>query len=599
MSWYLGWGIHALFHIFTGTRHAQVAVTVPEAVYKPNVSDYEVIGISGTTTYSFQADSKTSVIWAHPVGSEWTERADSARLSIRNDSAATRLIYGVSIRGTPVIRLSGKSGFIHDDYVDYEDIGRNGEQQVEIGNNYITSADLTNRVANWWWRNIRAKKHYYQIREPGFCSYYDVGEWYTLTITSTKVWNVEAVNSTVECMEVQSDLRAGDVGETTATFREVYPNWAYDNSAYVARYRAMMKDRRPESQLVTIGAADYIGDADYYCDGASDEVEWNQAIDRVDALLGKTIRGIGGTFYVSAAIVVKSGVKIELDAGSIIQRNGVYPAIEATGTVGTHLFDITLTGYGKICRQSADTSIESLIHCQYVDRLKIENLTIEDAQYDHSIELDYCYNYTVSQTKMPKCLMGVHASYSNGKFSYNMIDGESELVPTTTDIALGFSSSYESDGVNEILYNEIKNIVGNHHVYGIYVSNGGSEVKGNRIDNLVGSGAHIIDGIHIQSADDCDVESNTVQDINNMTVSANGCCIAVGITSKSDRVRVDGNRCQRGSGYGIKIDNTSLYTRVLNNYCYGNGADAAFSNTNTNNFNDGGGSTQIVANTWQ
>lgn len=257
-----------------------------ESVYKPNVVDYEVVGITGTTTYSFQANSTTSVVWAHPVGSEWTERADSARLSIRNDSAATRIIYGVSVRGTPVIRLSGKSGFIHDEYVDYEDIGRNGEQPVEIGNNYITSADLTNRVANWWWRNIRSKKHYYTIKEAGFCSFYEVGEWYTLTVTSTKVWNIEAVNSTVECVDMQSDLRAGEVGETTVTFREVYQNWVYDNSAAIARYYSGLLRNRPKTQFVTVASRDYIGDADYYCDGVDDQIEIQQAIGYISSMGG-------------------------------------------------------------------------------------------------------------------------------------------------------------------------------------------------------------------------------------------------------------------------------------------------------------------------
>lgn len=351
--------------------------------------------------------------------------------------------------------------------------------------------------------------------------------------------------------------------------------------------------------VYTVASNGFAGYADAYCDGTADEVELNAAIDELAALGGGSVVAMGTQFNVASAIVLKSGIELYLDVGVIVERNGAYHAIEATGTSGTHLTNISITGSGTVQRKSDDTSVSSLIHIQYVDRLYINGVTISDAQYDHSIELDYCLDYVITATKQFYCLMGVHASYSNGKFHFNLIDGKGETLPTSTSIGLGFASSYESDGVNEILYNEIKNIVGEHHVYGIFVSNGGSKIRGNRIDALSGVGSHVIAGIQIQSADDCDIENNTVQDIHNTTSAMDAYGISIGVTSASNRVRVDGNRIQSGTGYGIIIDNTSQYTRILNNYCYANGSDTGFANTNSHNYYDNGVDTQISGNTWQ
>lgn len=535
--------------------------TVAEGIFKPNANDYEVVGITGSTVYSWSFDKivgiwsygATYFTWVHPANAaEWTERADSARLAIRNDGAVSHYIYGVTVSGTPVMRLSGKSGFIHDDYVDYEGIARDGENLVEIGNNYVTTADQTNRIANWWWRNLRAKKHFYQIRELGFCSFYEVGEWYTLQITSTDAWNVEAVDCVAECIDVQCDLRAGDAGDTTITFREVYQNWVYETSAQVARYHAGFTLERPKAPFVTVASPDHTGDADYYCDGFNDQEEINRAISSLPA--GGCVALTRGTFNISSSIMMVSNIKL---SGN---------------------------GMGTILRKDSVSSYWSIYYARSSTLNYVENINIDN------IQMQATSNTTSG---------GGHIRIQAGKGV--TINNVTVTSPTHTSIYL--ENMYTTFLTNIIISGNDEQIL--KPFYGIYINNNATSfsniISGCVIKHVACTG--IFAGIYV----DDDYSNNAYTIVNNevsyitstnAVLDGNG-----GILARMSGGLISNNKvlnCKDASAvtHGVWVG-PGLHVCVTNNYCFNNGLDTAIANTNTNNFHDDGTSTMINVNSWQ
>ena len=63
--------------------------------------------------------------------------------------------------------MSGKLGYIHDKFSNYDDINRNGEKKFELGNNMIFDLDQINAIADYWWKFYRTKKHIYKIQLSG------------------------------------------------------------------------------------------------------------------------------------------------------------------------------------------------------------------------------------------------------------------------------------------------------------------------------------------------------------------------------------------------------------------------------------------------
>ena len=211
-----------------------------------------------------------------------TSRADSARISLENTSGSTRTMRQAGIKGKLVLKMSGDYGFIHDSFVDYEDIYKNGEKKFELGNDYICTKDQVEKLADFHWKNFRAKRHIYFLSMTGTRYWFTPGEWYTLQIGGAG--EQEYIDSVCECFSVSIERGVGELGQTNVRFREVYQNWVQNSNA-LARFVAQGDPKNIyDFGRVLIGAQEYIGSADIYCDYTSDEDEFNTSIDNLGAI---------------------------------------------------------------------------------------------------------------------------------------------------------------------------------------------------------------------------------------------------------------------------------------------------------------------------
>ncbi|HUW34022.1 MAG TPA: right-handed parallel beta-helix repeat-containing protein, partial [Planctomycetota bacterium] len=320
-------------------------------------------------------------------------RADSARILLLNDSGDSLLVFDCYIRGKPVIRYSGDRGYIHDSFIDYDDIRRNGERVYEFGNNYICSAAQLQQLADWAWKRNRTRRHLYTVSLAGRRFDFTPGEWYTLQVGGAG--EREYIDAVCECYEVQVECSAGELGRTVLTLREVYQNWTY-NSGAVARYLASGDPRHvPNFNLAKIAAATYGGMADFYCDGTADQTEIAAAIASASAagILSLT----DGTFITAAAIKPLGGLVIDgAGAATIIEKNCNDYALDIQGAAEAYLENITIRDL-VLTRNASDTNVIALLHIQYARHVILENVELNDSYGDAGI-IENC-----EDIKLVKC----------------------------------------------------------------------------------------------------------------------------------------------------------------------------------------------------
>lgn len=384
--------------------------------YKPNGNAVEVIGlVSGSFTH-ITTDSVPGTLTQTIF--DTTSRADSAQILLTNSTGASKVIISAWIRGKPVTRHSGigvtgsapasygsgntsttgfggggyTQGFIHDKYVDYEAQARDGDITFETGNNFVVTVDQVNKLADYYWKLNRIKKHIYTLSLMGFQSWYEPGEWYTLQIGGAG--EAEYIDSTVECFDVRCSIAAGGAPYTSVSFREVEESWKFDSNETARMIASGGFNRRPSQSVVTVAAQYYSGYADYYCDGTADQTEINAAITYLNQAGGGTVHLAKGNYNTTSAITMLDGIRLEGEGpASCIVKNCNDYAITAVGTSTTSVTDITLAAI-KVTRSSSDTNVASLVYYNYVDDSNFDNVTVEDS-YSHGIYLNNCDGVSV------------------------------------------------------------------------------------------------------------------------------------------------------------------------------------------------------------
>ena len=357
------------------------------AKYKPNAEDKELIGIQDAVLFwasesgvdNSTDDAGNSGI--HLSVFDTSTRADSAQIKLLNDSGITQYVVAAAIKAKPIIRMSGDQGFTHDAFVDYQDIFLSGENTYEFGNNFIVTKAQVEQLADFYAKTlgvivgnsaaIRAK-HIYSVTIPGRCWWFEPGEWYTLQVGGAG--QREYIDAVVECYGVQVEAGADGLGATRVDFREVEQNWVKDSNA-VARFLATGDPRWKPNNFgrVVVAARDYMGTADYYCDGTADQTEIQAAIDYLaNAFGGGLVELTEGQFNVTAAIELSHDNMILSGHGkkTIVDKNCNDYAIEIVGTSGTHIMNTTISNIA-IQRNAADTNGKSLIYLNYCDSIKI------------------------------------------------------------------------------------------------------------------------------------------------------------------------------------------------------------------------------------
>ena len=312
-----------------------------------------------------------------------TSRIDSARILLTNSTGETRLLTNFTIWGYSIIRLTGKDGFIHDGFVDYESIRKNGEMKLEIHNNFICLKSQVEKIAEYHWKFSRGTKHLYSLSFTGTRHYFEPGEWYTLNLNITTVGIDELMDMKCRCVDVSIERSADGHGMTKVVLEEVIENWTFDSNS-VARFIASGNlDKLPTKEKMIVGASDYDGVADYYCDGTADEVEINKAIVHMGGRSGGIVELSEGTFKITTtSVVLKSNVLWQgRGANTIIEKNGNFYAVKAEGTSATYLENIIMRNL-KITANASDTNDIELVHFKYVKDSILSELNVEDGYGD-------------------------------------------------------------------------------------------------------------------------------------------------------------------------------------------------------------------------
>lgn len=551
-----------------------------EAVWKPNKASRELIGlIDPSWVMAGGADVTASQMTCiHPATSaEWAEYPDKVRLLFVADTAASYYtLTGFAIRGRPVVRFGGEEGPVNDKYVDYESMGKEGEKLLEIGNNYVCSQARVNQIADWYWKYNRVKKHVYTVTVPGFCAFYEIGEWYTLVVTSALEGAVEAINATVECISVECRQDAGDIGQTTVDFREVQTNWVYDSVEY-ARFIAIGRHgRREMGRIVTVGASDFGGFSDFYCDGVNDQEEINTAIAYLNVVGGGQLLFTRGGFNLTSGVLL---------CGNLEMGGEVNTTFLSTGT-----FDVmTIAGSASVLAENVNVHDISIEMADGADDLT-------NAFYS-----SYCAGIITQRLKVNK-LQGCGIVYSNS--SGVIAECQLEGVASSNLNVIGIQVHSMADGKSVSIVNN--KITGLHsasdNAIGIIVLGDSNLILGNQIKNVTtdGTSAYAAVGIYVtgQYGYPTNLNNITDNDIASCTSSqdeSNGVGLWVADTA-SGGTAVDNmvlNNACHNNNRGILIGTATLRTKVAGNVCFNNGSDTGIDNANGHNFLDQGTDTVI------
>ena len=509
--------------------------------FEPNKDDYEIVGVKDAL-FIWQTDDGTDNSVDDASNSsldldkfDVTSRHDSAWIRVINSSGNSKTVRGALIRGKPVIRLSGDNGFIHDDFVDYEDIYRNGEKKFELGNNYICTKAQTESLADFHWKNFRAKRHIFALSMVGTRYQFSPGEWYTIQIGGAA--EQEHIDAVCECYNVQIERGVGELGTTVVTFREVYEGWAKDSNSLARIIAGGNPYNMPNFGRRLVASSTYLYTADYYCSGASDETEINAAISELAGIGGGFVELTEGTFITDGVITLADNIMLAGKGwNTSIEKNGAYDGISLIGSNGSEYTNLCLQDF-RITRNASDTNNNPLINLEYCDKSTMRNVFFDDGYY-FGIELDDCDDFAVIDSLFDSCgnnSMDINGASTRGQITNNRISAGSQ---------------------NGIL------------CYIDYVS-----INGNVIENSAGS-------ITLYGASNCSIVGNVIYN------SVNG----IFLTTDSDNNIISGNISEGNSIYGIRIATDTCDINVVT----GNRA----TNNTSANFSDAGTGTVDIGNDW-
>ncbi len=475
-----------------------------------------------------------------------TKYADGAVLLLTNATGSDVTLRDLGLIGKPVVRCSGRSGFVHDAFVDWERVEREGEHTLEIGNQFVVTKTQVEKLADWHWKyNSGSVKHTYVFQQAGTWHWLVPGRTYTLAIGGAG--QKEYISATARLMSVSTERGASELGTTRLVFRELLQSWTFDSNA-VARYLAGQDyARRRGVREVLVAASNYVGQADYFCDGTADQTEINAAIDAISSAVGGVVRLTEGPFTLSATIVLKSYVTLAAagpQATTLAPSANDFAMITATGTdttrdlVGAGVRDLGFDG------DYANYTYVRAIYADDTAGLRIENIQANDCSSNsadpqgiiHVIESAGCIIRGVSfdgggYYGMPIRMHTVAASLISGiTITGTWDNGLIGLYPAITT-GLTVSDVSIADAVVGALFSGILIGVGT-----------GCTVTGCEIKNVLAMTKTVstlaMYCIHV-AADDSVVDANTVSDVSNFHSS-----VPVGIYNSGDRNHIQNNTCR-------------------------------------------------------
>ncbi len=465
-----------------------------------------------------------------------TTRHDAARFLLTNSTGNARVLLDVGIKGKPVYRLSGAEGMIHDDFIDYESVEKNGEIKLEIDNDFIVTKEQVEKIADYWHKEGRQRKHYYELTLAGTQYNFEVAEWYTLDLNYTLMGKDEFIDSLVSIEAISVERTFDGIGTTSLILKEEEANWVFDANSPARFLSKGSHNRETRSDIITVGASAYIGSADYLCDGTADNIEIQLAIDVMATRNGGIVRLTEGQFNITATLTMYDNVGLEGSGwNTVIEKNMNDVGIKIDTKDGVRLRNF------KITRNSADTNEQDLIYCDTATNLIIEKLHVTDT-YGNGIYLTECSDFIIMNNKINIC--GNQAgNIKNGILCLNAAIGSAASVIAKNIIHDNYDSGIE--------IREIKDAI----------------IEGNIVYQ------NTLNGIYINAAESCTLANNILYNGGHkmgplLSVSGDGIFIA----SNSKNNLITGNVVRNNMRYGIRIDGpTSTDNTLTNNTCLNNG----------------------------
>ncbi len=329
--------------------------------YKADKKSVKIIGASSITFQEITtkaSDGSTATTNGLTATLDTTSYADRATIKLLNGLGYDAHLRSIKIDGVLIYQYSGENGeLLHDGLRKDDDIRKNGERCLEIGNSFIVDATQCANIADYWWKFAGKKKHLYSVAIPGFCPWYEVGDWYTISVGGAGT--NEYISCTVECYAVDTERHAGTIGSTILLLRDVEDSWA-KTTLYATRLVSggSPKRRVNRSNIVTVASSTYDGTYDYRCDGTDDDVQIQAAIDYVSQTFGGgAVQLTEGNFSINAAINMKINI--------VLIGMGKNTIISADGDIGGAFIVIDNTVYGSFIR---DLIIDGLAYTGSVVR---------------------------------------------------------------------------------------------------------------------------------------------------------------------------------------------------------------------------------------
>jgi hypothetical protein len=399
----------------------------------------EIIGATdvGLIERSIKSDGTNRATNALTQVVDTTTYSDRTIFTLKNDRGFDVYLIMISIHGKLIMQYFGEGGgLVHDKLKREDDIRKNGLKTLEIGNRFIVDATQCAKIADYWFKYTRDKKHVYSVTIPGLAYWYRVGEWYTLSMG--EAGTNEYISATVECYSVESERSAGGIGTTRMLLRDVEDSWA-KTTLYTARVLAggSPKRRTNRSNIVIVAAADYDGTYDYRCDGTDDDVQIQAAIDFVSTRLGGgTVQLTEGTFTLNAAtsITMKSYVDLRGQGrGSTIitcESGANTNVIDFTGAVSSNLSDL------KISDIASTAAAIKVIDCDnqtnILERVWILNVDIESSDAALvSLTGIYQCNSAIDCIVESSTAINTHETGSSKAVAFDDCDNITKCIATT------------------------------------------------------------------------------------------------------------------------------------------------------------------------
>ena len=448
-----------------------------------------------------------------------TTYADRAVIKLTNSTGASVALTGLSIRGKIVSQLAGQNGYVWE-YSDYDSMEKEGERFVEVSNDFIFGPIQAKQIGDFVWKELKPHK-IYGLMLVGCHYQYEIGDVYHLTLSHTLAGGtMENIDTDVEIIGSSISRNAGGVGKTALSLRVPSAAWALTlakNSKLVGAGKAQWLNNR--SNVVTVASSTWTGQADYFCDGISDDVEIQAALDILSSRTDGRLILTGGSFYISETLNIPSNIVISGNSDS------------------TKLY--FSSNKNILIYLQENISIESM----YLDFINVaKGIDINSSNYVTIVDL------SMSRVSIPLS-KGMIDGYSSNNVTISRCRINCNNSPGGAIILIANNNSIES--------NYIYNVVSPS--YGLHVSGNNSNISGNII-------SYCYNGIFSYTAVQTQITGNSLYGISN-----HGIYMLSSINSV-----ISGNSvlCLPSATYGIRLSSTTS----MNNVITGNRVTGAITN---------------------